>query len=228
MIRIDKYISSMTDYSRNDVKKLIKNKKIKVNNVFINKVININQTDQIFINEQLLIEKPKYIYLLMNKPKGYICANNDKINHTVFDLLDSYYLTYKGLHTVGRLDKDTEGLLIITNDGEFTHNVLSPNKHIHKTYYVTVDKELDNSLINEFKNGVNLNDFVSKSSKLKIIDKYNCYITISEGKYHQVKRMFLKFGYKVKYLNRVKFGKLCLPRELKTGQYKEIKLSDVI
>lgn len=138
MIRIDKYISSMTDYSRNDVNKLIKNKKIKVNNVFINKIININQTDQIFINEQLLVQKPKHIYLLMNKPKGYICANNDKINNTVFDLLDSYYLTYKGLHTVGRLDKDTEGLLIITNDGEFTHNVLSPNKHIHKTYYVII------------------------------------------------------------------------------------------
>ncbi|MCU9939209.1 pseudouridine synthase [Mycoplasmopsis felis] len=138
MIRIDKYISSMTDYSRNDVKKLIKNKKIKVNNVFINKIININQTDQIFINEQLLVQKPKHIYLLMNKPNGYICANNDKINHTVFDLLDSYYLTYKGLHTVGRLDKDTEGLLIITNDGNFTHNVLSPNKHIHKTYYVII------------------------------------------------------------------------------------------
>ncbi|WP_322911055.1 pseudouridine synthase [Mycoplasmopsis felis] len=138
MIRIDKYISSMTDYSRNDVKKLIKNKKIKVNNVFINKIININQADKIFVNEQLLVQKPKHIYLLMNKPKGYICANNDKTNHTVFDLLDSYYLTYKGLHTVGRLDKDTEGLLIITNDGNFTHNVLSPNKHIHKTYYVII------------------------------------------------------------------------------------------
>ncbi|VEU65037.1 pseudouridine synthase [Mycoplasmopsis cynos] len=227
LIRIEKFISNNLGISRNEIKRLIKQQKIKVNNQIINKIIHITDKDKITINDEIIQDFSR-VYIMLNKPKGYICANHDKYHKTVFDLLEHKYQNIKNLHTIGRLDKDTEGILILTNDGELTHNLVSSKKHIPKTYYVKVDKKLNDDLIFQFKKGVNINEKkLTKSSELKILNDFEAELIISEGKFHQIKRMFQAFNYKVIELKRIKFNNLKLPNSLKLGSYLVIKKEDL-
>ncbi|SJZ48677.1 pseudouridine synthase [Mycoplasmopsis verecunda] len=229
-IRLDKFIAQKLYLTRSQASKLLKSKSIKVNNIIITHNIDIDQNDIVKYNDEIIEFKDKYIYLALNKPQGYICANHDKNNATVFDLLPEKYSRIKDIHTVGRLDKDTTGLLLITNDGELTHELLAPKKHVVKTYLVTVDKPLQNHLVPIFANGFDIdNDEKVKPSKLEILSPYQARLQITEGKYHQVKRMFARHNYEVVQLHRESFGYLTLEKlNLEIGQYKEISKDEIL
>ena len=222
MERIDKIISSQSNYSRKDVKDLIRKKRVTVNEKIISKSdIKINSEKDIIKIDGVTLEIKKHVYLILNKPKGYISATEDKNIKTVLDLVPVEY-SRRNLFPAGRLDKDTTGLMILTNDGEFAHNILSPKKHVTKTYNVTIDIPVNNKMIDGFKNGVMLNDGECKSASLEITGKYSATVILTEGRYHQIKRMFGCFGAKVLELQRIKMGNFKLPDNLKVGECREL------
>ena len=176
------------------------------------------------------VDYKKHIYLIMNKPQGVISATEDKRHKTVIDLISDDYKHYE-LFPVGRLDIDTEGLLIITNDGDLTHNLLAPKKHVPKTYFATIQGEVNESDIQAFANGIVLDDgYVCKPSDLVILEfesgKTKVELTIHEGKFHQVKRMFEAIGSRVEFLKRIKMNALNLDPEIGLGQYRELTESE--
>ncbi len=228
MERLDKVISSQTNYSRNDVSKLVKKGFVTVNGQIIDKSnihVDVNK-DIVSVNGKDIIYK-KYIYLMLNKPKGYISSTNDSNYPIVIELIPLQYQN-GDIFPYVRLDKDTTGLMILSDDGEFAHNILSPKKHISKKYLVEVDKDLNDDLIKSFEEGIKLKDFTCKSSLLEIIDKRHCYVTLIEGKYHQIKRMFLSFGINVIELKRISMGKLELPNDLELGECRELTSDELI
>ena len=222
MERLDKIISNQTKYTRKEIKELIKKRRVLVNEeIAIKPDIKINiDKDIIKIDNKEIIIK-KNIYLVLNKPKGYISATEDKTEKTVLDLVPEEY-KHRNLFPAGRLDKDTTGLMIITDDGIFAHNILSPQKHITKTYNVTIDIPLTNEMVNGFKNGVMLNDGECKTASLEIIDTYKAVVILTEGRYHQIKRMFGCFNAKVLELQRIKMGNFSLPNDLELGKHREL------
>ena len=231
MERLDKVISSQTNYSRKDVKDLVKKRNILVNGeVVLKSDIKVDSSiDKIVVLGEELIFK-KYVYLMLNKPKGYVSATEDKNDKTVLDLVPLEY-RHRNLFPAGRLDKDTTGLMIITDDGEFAHNILSPKKHISKTYNVTIDIDMSNDMVLGFKEGVNLSDGQCKSASLEITGKNTGIVILTEGRYHQIKRMFGCFGAKVVELERIKMGNFSLPNDLKMGEVREfssLELEEVV
>ena len=221
MERIDKIISTQTGYTRREVKELIKRKRVKINNEIITKNdIKINpDIDKIEIdNEELNVQK--YVYIMLNKPKGYISATEDKSTPTVLDLIPEKY-KHRNLFPAGRLDKDTTGLMIITDDGTFAHNILSPIKHVSKKYNVTIDIPVTMEMVEGFKTGVQLNDGECKSANLEITGENTCIVTLTEGRYHQIKRMFGCFKAKVIELERISMGNFNMPSNLKLGELRE-------
>ena len=227
MERIDKIISEQTYYSRKDIKKLISKGLVYVNGELVKKPeIKYDETNiSIKINGEE-IEIKKHIYLLLNKPKVYISATEDDSQNTVLDLVPEKYKN-RNLFPAGRLDKDTTGFMLITDDGEFAHNILSPRKHVKKVYEVTLDIPVTEIMVEGFKNGVNLNDGECKSAQLEITGEYTAKVTITEGRYHQIKRMFGCYGAKVIELNRICMGNLYLPKELKLGEVKELAQNEL-
>ena len=221
MKRIDKIISEQTYYTRKEIKKLISQGMVYVNGEQVKK--SENKYDETNISIKINgteIEVKKHIYLLLNKPKGYISTTEIKSQKTVLDLVPDKYKN-RNLFPAGRLDKDTTGLMLITDDGEFAHNILSPRKHVKKEYEVTLDIPVTATMAEGFKNGVNLNDGECKSADLEITGEYTAKVVITEGRYHQIKRMFGCYGAKVVELNRICMGNLYLPKELKLGEVKE-------
>lgn len=222
MERIDKIISSQTHYTRKDVKSLIGNKQVMVNGNIINKSdFKVNPDIDIIEVSGEVLKVQKYVYLILNKPKGYVSATVDKTDKTILDLVPLEY-SHRDLFPAGRLDKDTTGLMIITDDGNFAHNILSPNKHISKTYHVTIDIPLTNEMVDGFKKGVVLNDGECKTAILEILDTYEAKVILTEGRYHQIKRMLGCFKAKVLELKRIKMGNLELPYNLKEGECREL------
>lgn len=222
MERIDKIISSQGKYSRSEIKKLASQGRIKINDNIVKKVnekIDI-ETSTIYIDNEKLDFK-RNIYLILNKPKGYISASEDRSQKTVLDLIPEKYFR-KGLFPAGRLDKDTTGMMIITDDGEFAHNILSPKKHIKKTYRVTIDIDIDENMIKQFEKGIVLKDHICCPTIIEVQDTHTAFVTITEGKYHQIKRMFGCFGAKVLELHRITMGNLNLPADISEGCCREI------
>ena len=221
MERLDKVISSQTNYSRRDVKELVRSKKVLVNGEIVkNSDMKVDASvDSITINDELLVIK-KNVYLMLNKPKGYVSATDDKRFPTVLDLVPEEY-SHRDLFPAGRLDKDTTGLMIITDEGVFAHNILSPSKHISKTYKVTIDMPVTEEMVLGFKAGIKLNDGVCKQSILEIVDTYTAVVILTEGRYHQIKRMFGCFGAKVVELERIAMGNFYLPSDLEQGECRE-------
>jgi len=229
LIRLDKFISNSSKYSRNEVKKIIKSGRVTVDEIKVKNAdikIDIDKNIIKIDNKQIIYRK--YTYIMINKPKGVICATSDNNEKTIIDLLKDDYKNMN-LFPVGRLDKDTVGLVIITNDGEFAHNSLSPKKHITKTYYAKIKGVVTEEDIIKFKNGITIdNGYKCKSSSIEImkIEKENnishINIEISEGKFHQIKRMFEAINKKVIYLKRIKFYDIILDKNLKEGQYREL------
>lgn len=221
MKRLDKIISEQTYYTRSEIKKLISKGVVFVNGEQVKKPeIKYDETNvSIKINGKE-IEVNKHIYLLLNKPKGYISATEDSTQKTVLDLIPDKYKN-RNLFPAGRLDKDTTGLVLITDDGEFAHNILAPRRHVKKEYEVTLDIPVTTEMVEGFKEGVNLIDGACKSAILEITGEYTANVTIIEGRYHQIKRMFGCYGAKVIELNRICIGNLYLPKDLKLGEFKE-------
>lgn len=221
MERIDKIISEQTHYSRKEIKKLISQKAVYVNGELVKKPeCKYDETNISLKINGKEIEIKKNVFLLLNKPKGYVSATEDKAQKTVLDLVPEKYKN-RNLFPAGRLDKDTTGLMLITDDGEFAHNILSPRKHVKKEYEVVLDIPVTSTMVDGFKDGVNLNDGECKSALLEITGEYSANVTITEGRYHQIKRMFGCFGAKVVKLNRICIGNLYLPKELNLGEIKE-------
>ena len=223
-MRLDKFISTTTILSRAEAKKRIK-KGILINNVLVKspdyKVDEFN--DQVIIDGVRLVYQ-KFIYIMMNKPKDTVSATEDAIEKTVVDILNEEDRSQK-VFPVGRLDKDTEGLMLLTNDGDLAHRLISPKKNVEKKYYVEVNGELKNEHLEVVKKGVILEDgYRCKPARLEILDssesssKANIYIT--EGKFHQVKRMMKSLGVTVTYLKRLSIGNLSLDKNLKLGEYR--------
>lgn len=222
MERIDKIIVAQTTYSRKEVKELVRQKRVLVNEKIISKSDEKvdSKKDRIKIDGKEISIK-EHVYLILNKPKGYISATEDRTMQTVLDLVPKEY-QHRNLFPAGRLDKDTTGLMVITDDGEFAHNILSPKKHIKKLYNVTLDIEVTEEMVEGFKNGVNLNDGECKSAILQITGNNTGLVTLIEGRYHQIKRMFGCYGAKVVELQRIGMGNLRLPEDLRIGKCREL------
>lgn len=229
--RLDKVLANMGYGSRKDVKKFIKDGRVKVNNSIIcNNEFKVNPyEDEIFLGEEEVLYR-EYIYLMMNKPQGLVSSTDDPRTKTVIDLLSEEYLIYKPF-PVGRLDKDTEGLLLISNDGKLAHELLSPKKGVNKKYYVEVDGYVEDKYIEVFKKGITLDDgYKTLPADLEIINGNiisNVYLTIQEGKFHQVKRMFESIGMKVLFLKRISMGPLVLDQLLDSGEYRELTKTEI-
>ena len=221
MERIDRIISEQTYYTRREIKKLISQGMVYVNGEQVKKAE--SKYDETNISIQIKgeeIEVRKHIYLLLNKPKGYVSTTETKNEKSVLELVPEKYRS-RNLFPAGRLDKDTTGLMLITDDGQFAHNILSPRKHVKKEYEVTLDIPITLDMESGFKKGVVLKDGECKSANLEITGEYTAKVTIIEGRYHQIKRMFGCYGAKVIELNRICMGNLYLPKELKLGEVKE-------
>lgn len=227
-IRIDKLLGNLGYGTRSQLKKEIKAGCLTVNSISVkdSSVIVDTDIDKIIYYGDI-IEYVEYIYLMMNKPKGVISATEDKSKEkTVIDLLDDFSKNFEPF-PVGRLDKDTEGLLILTNNGKFAHNMLSPRKHVDKTYFAYVEGMLTDKDIKAFEEGVTFLDDAYKTmpAKLEIIkakDISECKVTIKEGKFHQVKRMFEAVDKRVIYLKRLSMGPIFLDDDLETGEYRPL------
>lgn len=230
-MRMDKLLAHLGFGSRKEVKKLLKEGVVRVNGIVVNdaKQQVDPEHEMITVNGET-IEYKEFIYLMMNKPPGVLSATEDDACDTVIDLLDvedQYYEPFP----VGRLDKDTEGLLLITNDGKLAHRLLAPKKHVPKTYFAVIDGEVTEKDVTAFQAGVTLDDgYKTKPGQLKIL-KSGIYsdieLTITEGKFHQVKRMFAAVGKQVVYLKRISMGPLALDEELKLGEYRELTADEV-
>ncbi len=225
-MRIDKLLANMGYGSRKDVKKILKSGKVSVNGVTVKEgKCHVNpDVDAVEVMGEE-VDYRRFIYIMMNKPPGVISATEDMRNETVIDLLRGEDMLFKPF-PVGRLDKDTEGLLLLTNDGQLAHQLLSPKKDVPKTYFAVIDSPVTEEDVEAFKNGVILDDgYRTKSGELEII-KSGTYsdieLTITEGKFHQVKRMFEAVGKKVIYLKRLSMGSLALDKNLDLGEYREL------
>jgi 16S rRNA pseudouridine516 synthase len=223
-MRIDKLLSNLKYGSRAEIKKYVRQKRIKVNGTVIKtsdfKVDPIH--DVILFDKEIVFYKER-IVLMMNKPQGYVSANKDGLHQTVFDLVKEPYHRFD-LKVAGRLDIDTEGLLLLTNDGEFIHNIIQPNKDVYKKYYVEVNQPFDVSrLLNpmEILDGVG-NSYIPHTPIVEAISDTTFYLSIHEGKFHQVKRMCEFCGVSVVYLKRVSIGDIVLDEDLSLGEYKEL------
>ena len=227
-MRLDKYLTTMGIGSRSQVKDYIKKGKVKINGEILKKPeYHVDEENDIIEFQGINLEYSKFYYYMLHKPAGYLSAVKDDHCQTVLDLLD---VTPKdGLFPVGRLDKDTEGLLLITNDGALSHELLSPKKHVEKKYYVELDGALTESDIQLFQEGVDIGEkHLTKPAKLELLeDNHKAYITITEGKYHQVKRMFKTLGLTVIYLKRLSMGPLELDSSLKPGQFRPLTEKEI-
>lgn len=226
MIRIDKLLCEMQIGSRREIKEYAKKGRIKVNeSVVKNTDLKVNpEVDKVFVDNRK-IEFARFEYFMMNKPQGVISATKDEKDMTVVDLIKD---NLRGdLFPVGRLDKDTEGLMVITNDGEMAHRILSPAKHISKTYFAKIDGVVTEEDVMKFSKGITLLDgTVTKPASLVILktdgNTSEIEVKIYEGKYHQIKRMFAACGKHVIYLKRLAMGGLMLDDSLKTGEYRRM------
>ena len=230
-MRLDKLLSNMGFGSRKEVRQFLKNGAVRVNDETEKKsgaIIN-TQTDSVTLLGEPVVYR-EFIYLMMNKPQGVLSATEDSRDKTVVDLLSPDFSHFNPF-PVGRLDKDTEGFLLLTNDGKLAHNLLSPKKNVPKTYYAHISGAVTNEDVESFQNGVTLDDgYKTKSGELHILkagETSEIELTITEGKFHQVKRMFEAVDKKVVYLKRLSMGPLSLDEALPLGTYRELTKEEV-
>ena len=229
LIRLDKYLADMGVGTRSEVKNYIRKGRVQINEVVIkesDKKINID-SDKVAFDGSILTYVSTEYYML-NKPAGVVSATRDNLSETVLDLIDS---TNKDLFPVGRLDKDTEGLLLITNDGELAHKLLSPKKKVPKVYYAKINGKIVEEDVEMFSKGIAISeDFVTLPAELEIIKSCEIStvkVTIHEGKFHQVKRMFEAVGKEVIYLKRLSMGDLILDESLELGEYRPLTIEEI-
>lgn len=227
MERIDKILSNLGHGTRKEVKALVKKGKVEVDGVIAtDSAMKIDPDKAVIKVSGEEINYRKYIYIVMNKPSGVVSATVDKNDETVIDLIDKEYQAFKPF-PIGRLDKDTVGLLLITNDGELNHKLIAPKNHVDKVYYAEINKFIDASDVAAFKKGVVIDDgYKCMPADLEVLSANEngseVMVTIQEGKFHQVKRMFESVDKKVVFLRRVSFGPLKLEEDLAEGQCREL------
>ena len=228
-MRLDKLLADMNLGTRSELKKNIRKGLVSVNGEIIkDSGTTVDGSEEIiYCGEE--IHYSDYEYYMMNKPAGVLSATTDPKQMTVIDLMDER--RRKDLFPVGRLDKDTVGLLLITNDGRLAHELLSPSKHVDKTYYVKVDGELGEEDVNAFLKGIKIEDnLTTLPAKLEIVEgsRDEAYVTIHEGKFHEIKRMFHARGREVVFLKRLSMGPLTLDKELKEGEYRPLSRDEIL
>ena len=221
-MRLDKYLSNTTGESRSKIKDILKAGRVKVNEATVKDAqMKITPGEDIVLIDSKEVVYEKFRYYLLNKPAGLISATKDRLSDTVLDIFKGENMD--GFFPVGRLDKDSEGLLLITNDGMLAHELLSPHCHVQNVYFVELDRELEDKDIAILENEIDIgDDKPCLPATVKKKDENHAEITIYEGRFHQVKRMFAAAGYEVKYLKRIAMGSLFLDENLKTGEYKKI------
>lgn len=229
-IRLDKYLCDMGIGSRREVKEYCKTGRIQVNACVIKASdMKIDTEQDIVLFDGVRIEFEEYEYYMLNKPAGVVSATKDNTCTTVLDLIDSS--RKKSLFPVGRLDKDTVGLLLITNNGALAHRLLAPDKHVPKTYYVKVQGKLTEEHVKRYKEGICLSDGgITRPATLKVLSAgvmSEAELTICEGKFHQVKRMMSAMGCKVIYLKRIRMGSLVLDESLQEGQFRRLTEKEI-
>ncbi|MCS1393206.1 rRNA pseudouridine synthase [Lysinibacillus boronitolerans] len=230
-MRLDKLLANMGYGSRKEVKQLLKQKAVSVDGAYVkDAALHVDPEQQIVSVFGERVVYTEFVYFMMNKPPGVISATEDLRDETVIDLLEPLHQHFQPF-PVGRLDKDTEGLLLLTNDGVLAHNLLSPKKHVPKVYFAQIEGVVTEEDAEKFANGVELDDgYVTKPGKLVILksaQQSEIELTIQEGKFHQVKRMFEAVGKRVTYLKRISMGSLILDENLALGEYRELTTEEL-
>lgn len=227
MIRLDKFLCEMEMGTRSQVKEMIKKGHVSINNEVIKKAdYKFDENSAKVCVKEKEISYQKFYYYMLNKPAGVVSATTDNHDKTVLDLLKD--APGKDLFPVGRLDKDTEGLLLITNDGVLSHNLLSPKKHVDKTYLVKTAETVTLDMIHALEQGVDIGEEkITLPAKVKLLEEKEIELTIMEGKFHQVKRMLKAVGNEVVYLKRLSMGSLILDEALKLGEYRILTEKEV-
>ena len=217
MERLNKYIASCGVCSRRKSDEIISSGKVKVNGqVVTNLGEKVSSKDIVEVDNKLIQKEEKKVYIVLNKPRGYVTTNSDEYNRkNVIDLIDEDVRVY----SIGRLDKDTEGLLLLTNDGEFSNKVMHPRNKIEKTYIVTTDTNVTNEQLEKLRNGVDIGDYITRPAKIKRIGNDKVQIIISEGKNRQVRRMCDSVGINLLNLRRIQVGNILLGN-LQSGKYR--------
>lgn len=230
-MRLDKLLANMGYGSRKEVKQLLKQKAVTVDGAYVKDAalhVDPEKQDVSVFGERVIYTE--FVYIMMNKPPGVISATEDLRDETVIDLLDPLLQHFEPF-PVGRLDKDTEGLLLLTNDGILAHNLLSPKKHVPKVYYAQIEGIVTDEDCEKFAQGVELDDgYVTKPGELIILksaQQSEIELMIQEGKFHQVKRMFEAVGKRVTYLKRLSMGNLKLDDNLELGEYRELTAEEL-
>lgn len=226
IMRLDRYLSLQGEYSRREAAELIRAGQVSLNGQIVKDgKIKISSTKDTVLLCGETVHNTQYRYFMMNKPGGILTAAKDSHASTVMDFLPTA-LAHRDVRPVGRLDKDTTGLLLLTNDGAMAHRLLSPKHHVWKQYEATVSGKLSEEDVVAFHQGMNLGNFISQPAELLIHEAQEDYSTASvrvhEGKFHQVRRMFAHIGHEVRQLHRSAFGSLTLPADLKSGEYREL------
>lgn len=229
-MRVDKLLSQLQIATRSESKKLFQSGRVRINDIIIkNGAFKCDpDTDQIFVDEKHIVYQ-EFQYFMLYKPAGCVTSTEDARDKTVMDYLPAEH--HRNLSPVGRLDKDTEGLLLITDDGALNHNLLSPGKHVEKTYLAVIDGRVTPDTVKQFADGLDIGEKkLTMPARLEIIsteERSEVMVTITEGRFHQIKRMFQAVGLEVLYLKRLRMGTLCLDESLKPGQCRELKAEEI-
>jgi len=226
-MRLDKFLSDNSELSRSRIQIAIKQKQVTVDGIIAKKGEQKIRGDELVTLNDTAIAPVPIRYVMLHKPIGYVCANKDSEHPTVLDLID---LPHKhNLQIVGRLDIDTTGLVLLTEDGDWNHRVTAPRRHCLKVYQLTTTEPIPTTAIAEFMAGVQLNGEpqLTLPAQLELLSSHKARLTIQEGKYHQVKRMFAALGNRVTQLHRESIGDIHLDPALSPGQYRSLTLSEI-
>lgn len=220
-MRFDKLVADSASLTRSEARKIIKSGAATADGVIIRDIAkNIDPSASLTVDGQAVSYR-QFVYIMLNKPQGVISATEDKRKKTVLDLIGDGYKRFD-LSPVGRLDIDTEGFLLLTNDGALAHELLSPSKKVGKTYFVRLEKPLSETAAAALENGVDIGECVTKPARVRRICENEIELTITEGKFHQIKRMAERVGNRVAYLKRLAYGKLFLDESLPCGGFREL------
>ncbi|RYV01932.1 16S rRNA pseudouridine(516) synthase [Shewanella sp. OPT22] len=225
--RLDRFICKALQVSKKQVRMYLLEKRIKVNDVVADALdMQVTEFDKIQLDQQLLLEHQP-IYILMNKPVGVVSATKDDLHKTVLDLID--HPDKAQLHIAGRLDLNSSGLLLLTNDSKWSSQLMSPDSKVTKKYYVKLKNPVSEDYISGFNQGFyfEYEDITTKPAKLEILSEFETLVTLSEGKYHQIKRMFGRYRNPVESLHRISVGHINLPDELKPGEWRLLKENEI-
>lgn len=225
-MRLDKFVSDAAALTRSESRKAIKCGRVHVGDIQIKDIaFQVKEGAAIYLDGQEIFYK-EFVYIMLNKPQGYVSATEDKRQKTVLDLLDPSYSRYQ-LFPVGRLDIDTEGFLLLTNDGELAHNMLSPNKNVGKTYFIRLERDITDEEMAALEKGVDIGECITKPAKAQRVNSNEINLTITEGKFHQIKRMAIAVDNKVVYLKRLSYGEFYLDKALNLGDYRALSEGEV-